>query len=60
VLGPVSENNIIIGLAAEALGIFPLFPQLLKVLNTKSAKDLSLGMPILFPLAYCCCLFMEF
>ena len=38
----------IIGLAAAALGGFSLFPQLLKVLKTKSTKDLSLGMTTLF------------
>ena len=38
----------IIGLAAAALGGFSLFPQLLKVLKTRSTKDLSLGMLIAF------------
>jgi MtN3 and saliva related transmembrane protein len=48
-LGLMPEDYItIIGLAAAALGGFSLFPQLLKVLKTKSTKDLSLGMIILF------------
>jgi MtN3 and saliva related transmembrane protein len=38
----------IIGLAAAALGGISLFPQLLKVLKTKSTKDISLGMIIIF------------
>jgi MtN3 and saliva related transmembrane protein len=38
----------IIGLAAAALGGFSLFPQLLKVLKTKSTKDISLGMVSIF------------
>ena len=38
----------IIGLATAALGGVSLFPQLLKVLKTKSTKDLSLGMFIIF------------
>ena len=38
----------VIGLAAATLGGFSLFPQLLKVLKTKSTQDLSLGMIILF------------
>ena len=38
----------IIGLAAAALGGFSLFPQLLKVLKTKSTRDLSLGMLMFF------------
>ena len=38
----------IIGLAAAAMGGISLFPQLLKVLKTKSTKDLSLGMIMLF------------
>ena len=38
----------IIGLAAAALGGLSLFPQLLKVLKTKSTKDLSIGMFIIF------------
>ena len=38
----------IIGLAAAALGGVSLFPQLLKVLKTKSTKDISLGMFIIF------------
>jgi MtN3 and saliva related transmembrane protein len=37
-----------IGLAAAALGGISLFPQLLKVLQTKSTKDISLGMIIIF------------
>ena len=48
-LGSMSEDYItIIGLSAAALGGFSLFPQLLKVLKTKSTKDLSLGMIMLF------------
>jgi MtN3 and saliva related transmembrane protein len=48
-LGPMSEDyTTIIGLAAAALGGFSLFPQLLKILKTKSTKDLSLGMIMLF------------
>jgi len=48
-LGSISEDYItIIGLAAAALGGFSLFPQLLKVLKTRSTKDLSLGMLIVF------------
>jgi MtN3 and saliva related transmembrane protein len=48
-LGPMSEDYItIIGLTAAAMGGFSLFPQLLKVLKTKSTKDLSLGMIMLF------------
>lgn len=47
--GSISEDYItIIGLAAAALGGFTLFPQLLKVLKTRSTKDLSLGMLIAF------------
>ncbi|MCW4010057.1 MAG: SemiSWEET transporter [Candidatus Bathyarchaeota archaeon] len=47
--GPISEDYItVIGLAAAALGGFSLFPQLLKVLKTRSTKDLSLGMLIVF------------
>jgi uncharacterized protein with PQ loop repeat len=38
----------IIGLATAALGGISLFPQLLKVLKTKSTKDISLGMIIIF------------
>jgi len=38
----------IIGLAAAAMGGISLFPQLLKVLKTKSTKDISLGMIIIF------------
>ena len=38
----------IVGLAAAALGGFSLFPQLLKVLKTKSTRDLSLGMLMFF------------
>jgi uncharacterized protein with PQ loop repeat len=38
----------IIGLAAAALGGISLFPQLLRVLKTKSTKDISLGMIIIF------------
>ena len=38
----------IIGLVAAALGGISLFPQLLKVLKTKSTKDVSLGMIIIF------------
>jgi MtN3 and saliva related transmembrane protein len=48
-LGLISEDYItMIGLAAAALGGFSLFPQLLKVLKTRSTKDLSLGMLIVF------------
>ena len=38
----------VIGLGAASLGGFSLFPQLLKVLQTKSTKDISLGMISLF------------
>ncbi len=38
----------IIGLAAAALTVVSLFPQLVKVLRTKSTKDISLGMFALF------------
>src|SRR4030042_2051724 len=38
----------IIGLAAAAMGGLSLFPQLLKVLKTKSTKDISLGMVLIF------------
>ena len=39
----------IIGLATAAMGGISLFPQLLKkVLKTKSTKDISLGMIIIF------------
>jgi MtN3 and saliva related transmembrane protein len=48
-LGLISEDYItIIGLAAAALGGFSLFPQLLKVLKTRSTRDLSLAMLIVF------------
>jgi MtN3 and saliva related transmembrane protein len=38
----------IIGLVAAAMGGISLFPQLLKVLKTKSTKDISLGMISIF------------
>jgi len=38
----------IIGLMAAAMGGISLFPQLLKVINTKSTKDISLGMISIF------------
>jgi MtN3 and saliva related transmembrane protein len=38
----------IIGLAAAAMGGVSLFPQLFKVLRTKSTKDISLGMISIF------------
>jgi len=38
----------IIGLAAAAMGGIALFPQLLKVLKTKSTKYISLGMISIF------------
>jgi len=38
----------IVGLAAAALTVISLFPQLVKVLKTKSTKDISLGMFSLF------------
>ena len=38
----------IVGLAAAAITVFSLFPQLVKVWKTKSTKDISLGMFSLF------------
>jgi MtN3 and saliva related transmembrane protein len=38
----------IIGLTAAAMGGVSLFPQLLKVLRTKSTKDISIGMISIF------------
>jgi len=38
----------IIGLVAAAMGEISLFPQLLKVLRTKFAKAISLGMISIF------------
>jgi MtN3 and saliva related transmembrane protein len=38
----------IVGLAAAALTVISLFPQLLKVWKTKSTRDISLGMFSLF------------
>lgn len=37
-----------IGLAAAAITVVSLFPQLVKIWKTKSTKDLSLGMFLLF------------
>lgn len=38
----------IIGLAAAAITVVSLFPQLVKIWKTKSTKDISLGMFLLF------------
>ena len=38
----------IVGLAAAAITVFSLFPQLVKVWKTKSTQDISLGMFSLF------------
>jgi MtN3 and saliva related transmembrane protein len=38
----------IVGLAAAAITVISLFPQLVKVWRTKSTKDISLGMFALF------------
>jgi MtN3 and saliva related transmembrane protein len=37
-----------IGLAAAAITVVSLFPQLVKIWKTKSTKDISLGMFLLF------------
>ena len=37
-----------IGLAAAAITVISLFPQLVKIWKTKSTKDISLGMFLLF------------
>ena len=37
-----------IGLAAAAITVVSLFPQLVKIWRTKSTKDISLGMFLLF------------
>ena len=37
-----------IGLAAAAITVASLFPQLVKIWKTKSTKDISLGMFLLF------------
>ena len=47
----------IIGLVAAAMGGISLFPQLLKVLRTKFAKAISLGMISIFSGSIFLCLF---
>lgn len=42
------EYVTLVGLAAAAITVSSLFPQLVKVLRTKSTKDISLGMFTLF------------
>jgi len=42
------DHVTIIGLAAAAITVVSLFPQVLKVWKTKSTKDISLGMFSLF------------
>ena len=42
----------VVGYAAAVMGTLIMFPQLIKTLRTKSAKDISMGMLVVF-LANC-------